>query len=50
VWCVGERTVCDDIDDVTDLVCLEVGRERDLGALASVADGVVGSDSPFHAS
>lgn len=26
----GFRTVCYDIDDITDLVLLEVGRERDL--------------------
>jgi hypothetical protein len=34
--CGGARTVGDDIDDVTDLVLLEVGRERDHSLLLEV--------------
>jgi hypothetical protein len=34
--CGGARTVGDDIDNVTDLVLLEVGRERDHSLLLEV--------------
>jgi hypothetical protein len=33
----GFRTIGNDIDDVTDLVLVEVGRERDLYAFVSIA-------------
>lgn len=37
IFHAGFRTIGNDVNDVTDLVLVEVGRERDLCALASIA-------------
>lgn len=37
IFSTGFRTIRNDVDDVTDLVLVEVGRERDLCAFVSIA-------------